>query len=112
MQWRRHSCLPSRRSCRGLTSNGEDSSRRRDESRRGTQECVRHENRRGARRYSGLVVQPQSLASRFLGIAAQKTQSQENPPQAQFAAFRLIPFRHSMGAAALASRTDRHRRKA
>jgi len=30
---------------------GEDSGRRRDESRRGKQECVRHENRRGLRRF-------------------------------------------------------------
>ena len=36
---------------------GEGSGRRRDESRRGTQECVRHENRHGSRGFSGLVLQ-------------------------------------------------------
>jgi len=44
---------------------GEDSGRRRDESRRGTQECVRHENRRGPGGFSGLVQRTQMAGSQW-----------------------------------------------
>src|SRR5437667_2538684 len=46
--WRTHSCVPRRDFSRRLLADATSKHKRRDESRRGTQECVRHVSRKPA----------------------------------------------------------------